>query len=87
MNIKVLTVIFSSFKITSNGGQGPGNSGGSATTMAPNKSHIEEELHSICQIESFLVHPEIYPLHPSAFSNSCNWFLQRKCSILSLVLC
>jgi hypothetical protein len=53
MNVKVMTVVFSSLKITSDGGQGPGNSGGSATTMAPNKSHIKGELHNICQIESF----------------------------------
>jgi hypothetical protein len=35
MNVKVMSFIFSSLKITSDGGQGPGYNGKNATKMSP----------------------------------------------------
>jgi hypothetical protein len=54
--------------------------------VPPEKDTLMESC-TVSAKQRLLAHPELYPLHPSGFSNSCNWFLQRKCSILSLVLC
>jgi hypothetical protein len=42
--------IIKNIKITSDGGQGPGNNG---NNNASSKSHIEGQLHGICQAECF----------------------------------
>jgi hypothetical protein len=84
MNVIVIAEIFSPLKIVTDGGQGPGNNGGSATTMAL-KSHIEGELHSISQVESFWLKSAlsiqvVFQTHEMVFA------MEVRCCVIGTVL-